>query len=336
VRTLVVSDLHLGSRLGHDVLRRPEPLSHLLEALDGVEQLVLLGDAIELMQGRPQQALDVAKPVLRAIGQRLGPDREVILVPGNHDAPLVRSWVRDRGRSLAPATVVPLSATPALERVASWLAPARLEVSYPGAWLGDGVWATHGHYLDRHLFPDSTFGVARGLLGRPPRTGAEPIDYELARRPSMARVARLLPRPVAALLDDLAELIRAATMPRRVLFHRRFAPVTAALLGAQMQRASIPALARVVRRLGIDADWVVFGHVHRLGPLAGDDPLQWSGPGGRPRIVNSGSWMYEPLLVHSARPSHPYWPGGAVLLEPGREPRAVGLLDGLSAEDLRE
>jgi hypothetical protein len=34
VRTLVVSDLHLGSRLGHDVLRRDEALEALLGALD--------------------------------------------------------------------------------------------------------------------------------------------------------------------------------------------------------------------------------------------------------------------------------------------------------------
>jgi hypothetical protein len=112
--------------------------------------------------------------------------------------------------------------------------------------------------------------------------------------------------------------------------------VNAAVLGIQMRRASIPALARVVHRLGIAADFVVFGHVHRLGPLAGDDPQQWRGPEGRPRIANCGSWVYEPLLVHRAQPPHPYWPGGAVLVEDGLEPRAVGLLDELPAEALRQ
>jgi hypothetical protein len=123
-------------------------------------------------------------------------------------------------------------------------------------------------------------------------------------------------------------------MQRRLLIPR-FAPLTARLLGVQMQRASVPALARVIHRMQVDAEWVVFGHVHRVGPLAGDDPIQWQGPGGRPRIVNTGSWVYEPLLVHRASGPHPYWPGGAVTLgDDGSQPRAVGLLDRLSVDVL--
>ena len=56
-RTLVISDLHLGGRLDRDVLRRPEALDALLEALDGVERLVLLGDVVELLERRPRDAL---------------------------------------------------------------------------------------------------------------------------------------------------------------------------------------------------------------------------------------------------------------------------------------
>lgn len=337
MRTLVVADFHLGARLRHDVLRHPEALQRLLAALDGVERLVLLGDVVELMEGRARQAMAVAEPVLRALGERLGSKREVIIVPGNHDGPLVRGFVRSRRAALSLDESVPLDATPALARLAAWLAPARVRAHYPGVWLSQRVWATHGHYLDRHLLPESGIGIARGLLGRLPRDDAVPIDYERVRRPSMTRATSWLPRPLAALVDDLAELIRAASMPRvpRRLLDPRLAPLTAMLLGAQMRHASIPALARVVNRLGVDADWVVFGHVHRRGPLPGDDPLQWQGPGGRPRIANTGSWLYEPLLVHRAEPPHPYWPGGAVLLEPGRDPRAIGLLDDLDAAALR-
>jgi hypothetical protein len=331
VATLVISDLHLGSRLGRDVLRRPEAQEALLAALDGVERLVLLGDVVELLEGRPREALDVAEPVLRALGARLGSAAEVIVVPGNHDAGFVRPWVRARDGSLDVETSIPLDATPALARLTSWLAPARVRVHYPGVWLADGVWATHGHYLDRHLLPEAAYGLARGLLGRMPRDDATPADYE--RGPHATRLeallTRWLPRPLAALADDAAELLRAATMPRvpRGLLSRRFAPLTASLLGAQMRRAAIPALGRVVHRLGVDADWVLFGHVHRAGPLSADDPARWRGPGGSPRIVNTGSWVYEPLLVHGAVPPHPYWPGGAVVLEDGAEPRALGLLD---------
>ena len=98
-----------------------------------------------------------------------------------------------------------------------------------------------------------------------------------------------------------------------------------------MRRASVPALARVVHRLGVGAEWVVFGHVHRCGPLRGDDPRRWRGPGGRPRIANSGSWVYESLLLHRTRPPHPYWPGGAIVLDDDGDPQPLGLLDHLDA-----
>jgi UDP-2,3-diacylglucosamine pyrophosphatase LpxH len=346
VRTLVISDLHLGSRLGRDVLRRPEPLAALLRALDDVDRVVLLGDVVELLEGDPRGAAEVAEPILRAIGARLGPGREVVLVPGNHDGALVRPWVRETGARLTVAAAVPLDATRGLARVASWLAPATVRAHYPGVWLGERVWATHGHYLERHLLPRAGWGIAREPLRRLPRDGATPADYEQeagARRLARleARLTGRLPRPLAAALDDLAELLRAATMPRvpaqRVL-RGRIAPLTSLLLGMQMRRASIPALARVAHRLEVDADWVIFGHVHRCGPLAGDDPARWTGPGGRPRIANTGSWIYEALLVHAAAPPHPYWPGGAILLDDehgGGEPRAVGLLDHLDAAALR-
>lgn len=337
MRTLVVSDFHLGGRLGHDALRRAQALEALLAALEGFERLVLLGDVVELLEGRPAEAMAVAEPVLRAVGARLGAEREVILVPGNHDAALVRPWLRAHGVPAAVDARIPCDATPLLAGVVSWLRPARVRVHYPGVWLAEGVWATHGHYLDRHLLPESAFGIARGLLGRLPRDGAAPVAYERAGGPSVTRLeaslTRRLPRPLAALVDDAVELARAATMPLSPprLVSRRMAPLSALALGAQMRRASIPALARVVHRLGVDADWVVFGHVHRSGPLADDDPRRWQGPGGRPRIVNTGSWVYEPLLIHHAVPPHPYWPGGAIVLEDGPPPRAVGLLDHLDA-----
>jgi UDP-2,3-diacylglucosamine pyrophosphatase LpxH len=329
VRTLVISDLHLGARLGRDVLRRPAALAALLEALADVDRLVLLGDTVELLAERGGGSPALARPVLEAIGRRIGAHGEIVLVPGNHDAALIRPWLRAHGVPNEVDAQLPLDATPLLADVSSWLGPARLRVRYPGVWLSSRVWATHGHYLDRHLLPEGAFGVTRGLLGRLPRDGATPADYE-RRHASVTAVegwlGRWLPRPLAALAEDVAELLRAATMTPDFLSHRH-APLTSRLLGMQMRRAAIPALARVVHRLGIDADWVVFGHVHRNGPTATDDPRQWTGPGGRPRIANTGSWVYEPLLLHRATPPHPYWPGGAIVIEDAGDPEAIGLLD---------
>jgi UDP-2,3-diacylglucosamine pyrophosphatase LpxH len=339
VSTLIVSDMHLGTRLARDVLRRPEALDALLAALDGVSRLVLLGDIVELLEGRPERSMPIAEPVLREIGARV---EEIVVVPGNHDRAFVRPWLREHGVPSSIDAPIPLDATPLLASLTSWLAPARVSVRYPGVWLADRVWATHGHYLDRHLMPEVAYGVARGALGRLPRDGAVPADYERPGGPSLTRaeafLTRWLPRPLALLSDDMAEVLRAVTMPRiprRAVTHR-FSWLNAMLLGEQMRRASMPALARVVHRLGVDADWVVFGHVHRLGPLARDDPQRWSGPGGTPRIANTGSWVYEPLLLHHVTPPHPYWPGGAIVLRDGGEPEAVGLLDHLDAASLRD
>lgn len=326
MRTLVISDLHLGARLQQSVLVRPDALDRLLVALDDVERLVLLGDTIELLEPRPSRALDVAQNVLGMIGARLGAGREVVVVPGNHDRALVADWIDARGSDLAVDSRVPLDATPALAVLAGWLAPAQVCVRYPGVWLSDRVWATHGHYIDRRL---------------PRRNGRRtPMDYETARAWSFARMESALigalPSPLGTCVEDLAELARATTMPlpRRVL-HPRLAPVTSAALGIRMRRASIPTLATIAEDLGVDADWVLFGHVHRLGPLPGDSHGEWQGPGGRPSTLNTGSWVYEPLLVHRATPPHPYWPGGSVLIEDGRPPVARGLLDDLGHAAVR-
>jgi UDP-2,3-diacylglucosamine pyrophosphatase LpxH len=341
VRTLVISDLHLGARLRPGVLHRPEALARLLESLAGTDRLVLLGDVVDLLGGRAEHALEAAEPVLNELGRALGDRREVIVVPGNHDLGLVSPWIARGEVELEPDSVVPLDATPALTRLAQALEPARVTVRYPGVWLRETIWATHGHYLDRHLLPESAYGIARGLLGRLPRDGARVEDYELAGGPSITRIEtyllRALPYRLAQLVEDVAELLRASTMPlapQRFL-HPRMARFTSWALGAQVRRASIPALARVAHRLGVRADWVLFGHVHRRGPLPGDRIADWRGPGGTPRVANTGSWVYEPLLVHNASPPHPYWPGGAVLIEEAGEPQVLGLLDDLAPEAFR-
>ncbi len=335
MRTLVVSDLHLGNRTHRDVLRLPAIMDRLVAALDDhdAECLVLLGDTVELMHRQPRRSMAAAEPVLRALAHGLGTDRQVIVVPGNHDEPLLRAWAFAQGDTLQTSHAVPPAATPALERLVSWLGAARTRVSYPGVWLGERTWATHGHYLDHHLLPDSAFGLLRPRRRDVSATSA--IGYEhLHRRSARSREslpARLASRPVATVLQTGVESAR--VLPR-LLHNAGMAPLTSRALDVQMRHAAAPAMARVVRRLGIDADWVLFGHVHRRGPI-GDEPWPGENEPTRPRLLNTGAWLYEPLLVDRATPPHPYWPGGAVLLEDGRPPRCVGLLDDVDAEQLR-
>ena len=53
--------------------------------------------------------MEVAEPVLRAVGARLGDGGEVIVVPGNHDGELVRPWLR--ARRCRPMSMPPSRAT---------------------------------------------------------------------------------------------------------------------------------------------------------------------------------------------------------------------------------
>ena len=87
---------------------------------------------------------------------------------------------------------------------------------------------------------------------------------------------RALPLPSASLFDRLIEFVRASTMPTAPR-RRRLSWLMVRLLGVQMRRASIPAVARVAERLGVDADHVIFGHVHRLGPLRRRRPAPVAG-----------------------------------------------------------
>src|SRR4051812_45393431 len=107
----------------------------LLRALAGVDRLGLLGGVVELAEGRPREAPRAAEPVLRGLGQRMGPERPIVLVPGNHDRALTRSWARAQGHGLRPDTRVPNDATAVLAEVTGWLAPAPVETRTPGVWL---------------------------------------------------------------------------------------------------------------------------------------------------------------------------------------------------------
>src|SRR5437870_3254520 len=101
MRTIVVSDLHLGSGSGSDLLRRPELRAPLLELASEAERVVLLGDVLELRHGPPREALAAARPFLCELGRALA-GGELTVVAGNHDHALIEPWLARRGEQDAP------------------------------------------------------------------------------------------------------------------------------------------------------------------------------------------------------------------------------------------
>jgi predicted phosphodiesterase len=200
LRTLVISDLHLGLRSGRDRLRDcSDTRARLFDELSRTHRLVLLGDVVELRQLPVREALKAALPVLREIGQALPPDgaSEVIVVSGNHDHHLVHGWMHRRASHehpppLGTESAVEWRADEPLGAVAAALASggASVRAAYPGVWLAPRVWATHGHYLDVHttipMFERLGAGAMARLLGKPAAAAGCTEDYETVLAPIYA------------------------------------------------------------------------------------------------------------------------------------------------------
>lgn len=324
-------------------------LERLLDRLSDVDRLVLLGDVVELLEGRTAGALTVALPILERIGRRMG-DGEILVVPGNHDHVLVRGWIRrrrERGLALGDASRVPTDATTTLLEVTQALAagPARprVTVHYPGVWLDDGVYAHHGHYADVHLAAGPMAAISRAA--REAASGAE--AYEVGLSASVAAVARLGDDLAAGLEDGVERLSGLARAIGKAVvsgdgngtrFGGEIVPLVGhELLERRLGRGGLAAMQRVMVDLDVAdrARHVLFGHVHRLGPLDGGEALErWRPDPDGPWLWNSGCWVHEPLIVGPTDVESPYWPGGALLVEDGRTPAVLRLLEGLDPADV--
>ena len=366
MRTIVVSDLHVGSAKHSDLLRRPELREPLLEAARGADRLVILGDGVELRDRPKRDIAELAAPVYADLGAALGPDGELVMVAGNHDHGLVAGWIDGRLETepsgflgleqyLEPAEAGPLAAV-----LAGHAAPARVRVAYPGLWLRDDVFALHGHYADLHATVPTFERLATGAMARwvvrLPEAGAAPDDYEAVLAPLYAWMSALTQRSEHATISAGAGASSRAWVALAGDGRRR-RPVRAAALGAGYTAAvaalnaaglgpldrnlSGPALRRgylrgiteVIARLGIGARHVIWGHSHRAGPWPADDAAEWLAPGGT-RIVNSGSWVYQRHFLSEAPGDSPYWPGAAIVLDDGEPPELVRLLGERSHREL--
>lgn len=363
MRTVVVSDLHLGTRKRVDVLRRPELREALLEAIAGADRLVLLGDVLELRDGPLRETLPAARPFFEALAEAL-PDGEIVLVPGNHDHALIAPWFEHRGAD-APAgplgaeqRIAPADAAPAVAVMSEWLGGDRLTVAYPGIYVRDDVYATHGHYLDVHLtvptFERLAIGVTGRVVRRPPSAVASVEDYEATLAPMYAwihAVARHAPaggstfdgggtvKAWRALAGQgprrlRTELLKAAfPLGIGTLNALGIGPLRANLSAVELRQAGLRAMGEVVGRLGVDAEHVLFGHTHRTGPLPGDDASEWRAPNGS-LLHNTGCWVYETTFMTRTAGASPYWPGGCIVVEDEGPPQLLRLLSDRRHDEL--
>ena len=90
-KTVVLSDLHLGSSGDNDLARVPLFRDRMLAQVEGAERVVLLGDIVELRDRPIGDALDAAAPFFDALGE-VAAGAEVFFLPGNHDHHLFSSW----------------------------------------------------------------------------------------------------------------------------------------------------------------------------------------------------------------------------------------------------
>ncbi len=309
-----------------------------------------------------RDALAAATPVLAEIGDALGPGRQVLIVPGNHDHHLLDAWL-ERGARRGPRpplgleSAVDWRAGEPLATVARALGPVDVEARYPGVWLREDVYALHGHYADRHttipMFERLGAGAMARLLGRPAAEARTAEDYEAVLGPIYAWLHAVAQGGGPARGGDggsgesagaSARVWREMSRgPRQGGWRRRalmlgfpvgiatlnragLGPLTRDIHGAALRRAPLLALGEVLRCLGIDAEQVIFGHTHRAGPLPADDPGEWVSPTGA-RLLNTGSWTHEPVFLGRDPGSSPYRPGFAVSVPDAGAPELVNLLD---------
>ncbi|MBE2320149.1 metallophosphoesterase [Solirubrobacter sp. CPCC 204708] len=359
MKTLVVSDLHIGHR-ARDLLRRPDLQEPLLDALDRVDRFVILGDGLELREAAHRDAVDGAAPFFAAVGSRLGPDKEFILLSGNHDHGLAAGWIDSRLQTEAPGFLGLEQRFDAHGPLASALAeaarPARLRFAYPGLWLRDDVYAFHGHYADAHATVPTFERVLVGAMARwvtpLPSPHATADDYESVLSPLYAWLYALTQRTERSLVSHGGgassrsyKALTAERTPRSLALRAGYrgavaslnaiglGPLQPGLSPTALRRGYLHGISEVIRRLQIPARHVIWGHSHRSGPWPTDDPAEWQVNG--TRIHNTGSWVYQPHFLTPEPNGSPYWPGTAVLVDSDGPPRLLRLLGDRGHEELR-
>lgn len=368
MRALVISDTHFGAWTGRDLLREDFFLERLAPALEGIDELIFLGDLFDFLFGSVGDAVDASDGLLRLIAEKL-PGKRLVFLAGNHDHHLVHRDAENRLEAQLASGLTPTEegsrAADDPDRVgpgffrsflARRLPGVEVEIAYPTYGFA-GVLCTHGHYLDPHarlagsrcdrLLTRTLWGIATGGPEEPKTIE----DYEsvITLLTEWLYVAAQMPHGTHAQQNVFRAAERAGRiecalrLPQRGLQRLRgdrpapekpqarpAYPAASVVSPSDPSEHALEAFAQVVDNLGWseESDKIVFAHTHQ--PLA----CVGSSRGSRVRYWNSGSWIYEPDLGSRqayARYLRYAWPGTAVVIDDEEpEPRLLELLADLN------
>ena len=366
MRTAIVSDLHLGSAFGEDVARDA-----------AVRRAAARGDRggrsprparrrrSSCANCRSAAALEAARPFFEELGR--GDGRPPRRARPRQPRPPPRRAAARRARARRRADLgarAPRAAAGGRGETDRRLARRgrALDIAYPGVWLRDDVYATHGHYMDCHMSLPRLECIAAAVVmrafGRLPdpadarrlRAGPAP-DLRLLLRPRPVRRSAPAARPAppsapgarspaatAAAAGSGAPLRSAAIgagVPAAVWAHQppparrlRARP----LRGGDLRAAASTPPTELARRLGIDAA----PRDHRPHPPR--RARRRARPSGRcpaaASLHNTGSWVFASAFHHPGTPPGPYWPGTVTWVEDDGPPRRVRLLSERSRDEL--
>jgi Calcineurin-like phosphoesterase len=233
VRALVLSDTHFGAWTGDDLLRHDWARDRLAPQLDGIDEVVLLGDLFDFLFATVPDAFAAADPFFDLLADKLDGKRLVWLA-GNHDRHIMARELETLTEEVLATGEPPEAVGPGIRQrnyfqrfLARRLPETEVAIEYPSYAVGDVI-CCHGHYLDAHVqgaLANRMFTRGLRRVGGVKTHGRtlDIADYEAATGPltELLYTVAQLPSGTAAqmgLLDEvqrIGRVIRAVATPGR-------------------------------------------------------------------------------------------------------------------------
>src|SRR5438270_77287 len=94
MRALAISDMHFGAWTGDPLLRHRFALDVLESHLEGIDELILLGDVFDLLFSSVEDAFMQADPFFSLLEDKAVRQAGRVFLAGNHDHHIVVRYLR--------------------------------------------------------------------------------------------------------------------------------------------------------------------------------------------------------------------------------------------------